>query len=282
MSTTTFYAGSPARPLAGKRIVLTRPRAQAGEFEAHIRALGGEPVLAPAIAIAPPEAWTVADAALRRVETYDWIAFTSANAVHAVVERADAIGVARDVLRGRRLAAVGPATATAVRTALREPDLVPETHTAEALAQELRDVGDIEGSRVLFPHGDLAGDVLPAGLRQRDAFVDAVVVYRTVAGAGVIAIAAGIRAGTVDALLFTSSSAVRFVADALAATAPDERHGTAGRALGRAAVVCIGPVTAEAARAAGFDRVVVAESATQNELIEQVARWFAARHDVGC
>jgi uroporphyrinogen-III synthase len=274
VTTPTVHATSPGQPLAGKRIALTRPRAQAGDFEARIRALGGEPLLAPAIAIVTPEAWTIADAALRRVETYDWIVFTSANAVHAVVERADAIGISRGAVRGRRLATVGPATATAVRAALREPDFMPATTTAEALAHELRDV---ERTRILFPRGDLAGDTLPAELRQRGAFVDAVVVYRTIPGDGVAAIVAGIRAGTVDALLFTSASAVRFVAEALA----DElRDGAAADLPRHPAVMCIGPTTADAARAAGLDPVSVAESAAQSELIDQVARWFGARQHV--
>ena len=271
------------RALEGKRIVLTRPLAQAGDFDARVLALGGDPVLAPAIAIAPPETWTVADAALRRVATYDWIAFTSANAVNALVERADAIGVPRDAFRDVRLAAVGRATAAAVRAALGEPTAVAATHTAESLAREMPDV---EGQRVLFPHGDLAADALPVGLAQRGAFVDAVVVYRTFPGDGVAAIAAAIRAGTVDALLFTSASAVRFVAEAVdEASAQDERSGGAMDAAARGrprwpAVMCIGPSTADAARAAGLDPDLVAESATQNELIDRVARWFAAGHDV--
>ena len=271
------------RALEGKRIVLTRPLAQAGDFEARVLALGGVPVLAPAIAIVPPETWTVADAALRRVATYDWIAFTSANAVNSLVERADAIGVPRDALRGRRLAAVGRATAAAVRTSLGEPTLVAATHTAESLARE---IPDVESQRVLFPHGDLAAETLPAGLAQRGAFVDAVVVYQTVPGDGVAAIAAAIRAGTVDALLFTSASAVRFVAEAVGeASEHDERSSGAMDATTRGqprwpAVMCIGPSTADAARAVGLDPDLVAESATQNELIDRVARWFANRHDV--
>ena len=281
MSTPGVHPTQP--PLEGKRIVLTRPRAQAGDFEAHVLALGGDPVLAPAIAIEPPEAWTVADAALRRVETYYWIVFTSANAVHAMAGRAAAIGVSRDALDTRRLAAVGPATAAAVRAAIREPDFVAATHAAESLARE---IPDVEGSRILFPHGDLAGDALPAGLGHRGAFVDAVVVYRTVPGDGVSAIAAGIRAGTVDAVLFTSASAVRFVAEALTEPDAHDEHDSGARSAaprglpGWPAVMCIGPVTADAARAAGLEPVVVAESATQNELVDRVARWFAARYDV--
>lgn len=260
-----------SRPLAGKRVVLTRARAEAGEFEARVRALGGEPILAPAIAIAPPETWTIADAALRRAETYDWIAFTSANAARALVGRANAIGIAREALAGRRLAAVGPATAAAVATVLRTPDVVPATHSAESLAQTLPGV---ESTRVLFPHGDLASDAFVDGLTQRGAFVDRVIVYRTVPGDGVTTIVDGLSSGLIDALLVTSASAVRFVAEALV-----ERAGEAAvRSLGdRPLVVCIGPGTASVAREAGFGRVIAADSATLDDVIDTTARWFDAR-----
>ena len=262
-------------PLAGRRVVLTRPPAQAGDFEARVAALGGQPVIAPAIAIAPPESWTVVDAALRRVGTYDWVVFTSANAVRALVERADAIGVAREDVGKRRLAAVGPATAAMLAGAVREPDLVPAVRTAQALGHELE---GLENARLLLPRGDLADDVLPATLRAGGAFVDEVVVYRTVPGEGVQAIIAGLRDSTIDALLFASASAVRFVSDALG---PSQVRGTSGPAIAPSSVIaCVGPVTADAARAAGFSNVIVADDASQQELIECVARWFAGpAHD---
>jgi uroporphyrinogen-III synthase len=255
-------------PLRGRCIILTRPLAQTGDFEARVRALGGEPVLAPAIAIAAPDSWTIADAALRRVGTYDWIVFTSANAVRALVERADSIGVARDDLRSRQLAVVGSATAAVVSAALRQSDFSPTVSTGETLAEQL--VG-IENARVLLPRGDLASDELPTVLRARGAFVDEIVVYRTEPGAGIAEIVAGVRASAVDALLFASASAVRFVADALVAD-------MASRGLWLQTwpvAVCLGPVTADAARQSGFRSVVVADETTQNELIDTVARWFA-------
>jgi uroporphyrinogen-III synthase len=266
-----------ARPFEGKRIVLTRPASQAGDFETRVRALGGEPVIAPAIAIAAPESWTIADAALRRIETYDWIAFTSVNAVRASTDRACAIGVSAERFRERRLAAVGPATAAAVAAATRTPDFASSAHTAEMLARE---IPDVEDRRVLFPHGDLAGGALAAGLRQRGAVVDEVIVYRTVPGAGVAPIVAGVRDGMVDALLFASASAVRFVAEALASAAFGDDVRNLEEKLPRwPAVMCIGPLTADAARTAGFQPVVVAESATQNELVERAALWFARQRD---
>jgi uroporphyrinogen-III synthase len=277
VTTPTVHAPSsePRRSLAGKRIILTRPREQAGDFEAHVRALGGVPLVAPAIAIVPPDTWTVTDAALRRAGTYDWIAFTSSNAVRALLERADAIGVSRDVIRRRRLAVVGPATAAVVSGAFRTPDVVASSHTAESLARELVDV---ENARVLLPRGDLAGDALPGSLRSRGAFVDEVVVYRTVPGDGLATIIDAVRAGSVDALLFASASAVRFVAVAIAADARCEYEDNApDRTLTQPAAVCLGPVTAGEALTAGFANVVVADGATQTDLIDRVARWFGQR-----
>ena len=254
-----------ARALEGRRLILTRPDAQAGDFEARVTALGGDPLIAPAIAVEPPESWTITDAALRRFGTYDWVAVTSANAVRALVGRADAIGIDRDLLCQARLAVVGPATASAAADALRRPDVVPSVHTAEGLAAELTDVGN---SRVLLPRGDLAGDALPAALRARGAFVDEVIVYRTVPGAGVPTIVRRVREGTVDALLFASASAVRFVAEAIAATGGHDR---ASWPL----AICLGPVTADSARDAGFRHVAVAPGTTQNDLIDCAADWFA-------
>lgn len=257
-----------ARPLAGKRIVLTRPGAQAGDFELRVRALGGDPLVAPAIAIGTPDTWTLADAALRRIGTYDWIVFTSGNAVRAVVDRADAIAVARDEIRARRLAVVGPSTADVVSSTLRPPDVVSTVHTAEALG---RDLVDVQNARVLLPRGDLADDALPVTLRSRGAFVDGIVVYRTVAGIGIPTIVTLMRDKAVDALLFASASAVGFVSRAL----EEATGGVSAPLFAWPLAACLGPRTADAARSAGFTRVAVAEGTTLGELIERVAQWFA-------
>lgn len=266
--------GAQAQPLRGRRIVLTRPLTRSGDFEEYVRALGGEPVLAPAIEIVAPESWTIPDAALRRVGTYDWLAFTSANAVRMLVDRAHAIGVARDHLRSRRLAVVGPATASVVRSSLRQPDFAPTVSTAEVLGEEFVDV---RNARILLPRGSLADDTLPATLRARGAFVDEIIVYRTVPGSGIPDIAAGVRESAIDALLFASASAVRFVADALAA----DTATTGPRRQRWPVAACLGPVTASAARACGFQSVVVADDTTQNDLIDAVARWFGTETESG-
>jgi uroporphyrinogen-III synthase len=147
------------------------------------------------------------------------------------------------------------------------PDFAPTVNTSEVLAQELVDV---ENARVLLPRGDLAGDALPDTLRARGAFVDEIVVYRTVPGPGVPDIVSGVRESAVDALLFASASAVHFVADALCADT------AVARLRPRWPVaVCLGPITADAARESGFPSVVVADGTTQQELIYRVVVWFA-------
>lgn len=251
-------------PLAGKRIVLTRPAAQAHDFAAQVRALGGEPVIAPAIAIAPPESWAQADAALARLRHFDWICFTSANAAHGLIERAHTLGVARDMLLRPRLAAIGPATAAVLTELLHEPEIVADTHDAATLAAILP--ADAE-THVLFPHGNLAGDTLPRDLARRGARVTAVVVYRTLPGPGLVEIVSRIVAGQADALVFASASAVRAVAAALASK---------GELPGRwPAAICIGSTTAAAARELGIPIANVARAATQADMIDSVVELFA-------
>ena len=257
--------------LEGLRIVLTRPREHAGDFERAIQALGGQPEIAPAIAIAPPERSSELDAALDRIHEFDWIAFTSANAVRALAQRARTRGIPSARFAAVKLAALGEATASAIADELREPDAVAETASGLGLGRELPDP---IGARVLVPHGDLAGEALGVELRRRGAEPIAVVAYRTIPGDGIPTIVAGWREGTIAALLFASGSAVRFVADAIAsdrATREWARHTLPP------AIFCIGPTTAQATVMAGLTPDGIAAEATQRALIDEVARWFAAR-----
>jgi uroporphyrinogen-III synthase len=260
-----------AQPFAGARVVFTGTASHAADFDARVRALGGDPVIAPAIAIAPVASSSALDRALRQLSAYDWVTFTSVNALRAVIHRAGAIGVSRDALRDRYIAAVGPATAAAVTSAIRSPDLVPRIHTAAALAGEMPDVA---GRRVLFPRGDLAGltsNGLADGLRRRGASVDDVIAYRTVAGPGADAIVAGLRDEAIDVLLFASASAVRVVAQALAAADAASPRPHPARSPAWPVVICIGPSTADAAHEAGFRPTAISASATVADLIDAAA-----------
>jgi uroporphyrinogen III methyltransferase/synthase len=233
------------RPLFGRRVVVTRPREQAGELASRLEDLGAEVVLFPTIAIAPPaDAAPLADA-VAAAGGYDWIVFTSSNGVRAFFAAFAARGHDVRELAAVRLAAIGPETAAELERRLLRPALVPREFRAEGLLDAFA-AEDLRGRRVLLPRAAGARAVLPETLAARGAVVDEVIAYRAVrpADADVPGLRAALEASAIDALTFTSSSTVRHFVELLG---PD----VAGR-IGRAAVACIGPVTADTARAAGL------------------------------
>ncbi|MEX2179508.1 MAG: hydroxymethylbilane synthase [Gemmatimonadaceae bacterium] len=245
--------------LACKRVALTRPAAQSAELVALLRARGAIPVPCPTIAVQAIADTTELDSALRDAAAYAWIAFTSANAVHAVADRLAALGTV--LPRTVKLAAVGGSTARALLGRMRAADFVPSNATADTLAAELPERGT-----VLFPRGDLARDGLTAGLSRRGTPVRDVVVYRTIAGTGAADLAALVRSGQLDAIVFTSPSSIRFargIVDAMrdATDAP--------------VVACIGATTARAARDAGLEPDVEPATQSVGAIVEALERRFA-------
>jgi hydroxymethylbilane synthase len=224
----------------GRRVLVTRPIDQASALVVALRAHAIEPVVAPTIAIEPAAAGGPLDDALRRLPDVDWAVVTSANGARAV---GDAAGRLRVDLREARWAAVGRATADALRAAgVPDPWLPPRAHgTAIAAA-----LPAAPGARVLLVRGSLADDRLPRDLRRRGFEVEETVAYRTVEApemcrAAFVEALAGPR---LDAVLFASESAVR---GAIALGSPDQRD----RLLAIPAM-CVGPATAAAAAALGF------------------------------
>jgi uroporphyrinogen III methyltransferase / synthase len=249
------------RPLAGLRVFVTRTRAQAGKLSAMLRDAGAEPLEFPAIKIVEPSTYAPLDEALKRVGRYAWVLFTSTNTVEAVFRRLPPLDARAFADSG--VAAIGPATADALRAHGIEPDLVPSKYTTEALAKQLG-VAPNEGTAVLLPQADDAPRDLERALAANDWSVDVVPAYRTVPDAD--AVEAGreaLKAG-VDAVLFTSASTVENFVRNWGTPPP----GTV--------VCCIGPRTAEAAQRAGI--ASAAESpessieALVNTLIEAVRR----------
>jgi uroporphyrinogen-III synthase len=257
--------------LIGKRIVVTRPRAQSAEFCRTLAALGAQPISFPTVAIAPMDDYGALDQAIATLDHYHWIIFTSANGVAAFWSRSGRSGLPCKV------AAIGPATAQALEGRGLRVDFVPDEYVAEAIVEGL---GDVTGQRILLPRADLAVE-----LERRGALVHSVPAYRTVPAAPDPYGLAELRRG-VDAITFTSSSTVRnFVAlfsggaryiDSAAA----RRLGHDGApmpSLGRAAIACIGPVTAQTAREAGLPVDVIArrEAYTADGLIAALADYFS-------
>jgi uroporphyrinogen III methyltransferase/synthase len=247
-----------SRPLLGRRVVVTRPRAQAPALADLLEAEGAEVVLCPTIALVPAPDPEPLGRAVAEAGTYDWIVFTSANGVRVFFDRFAADR--RDVraLAGSRLAAIGPETAAELERWMLRPAILPDDYRAEGLlAAFARE--DVRGRRILLPRAAEARPVLPQVLRSRGAIVDEVVAYRAVLppdadGSGLVS---ALEAGSIDALTFTSSSTVRnFVRLLGAATATRLVRG------GRPVVACIGPVTAETARQLGLPVDLLAPSYT--------------------
>ena len=253
-------------PLDGVRVVVTRAKAQAAEMVARLENLGAETIEMPTIAIAPPEDAGPLDAACDRIGTFDWVVFTSVNAVARVARRlAEGPGGIRG-LGGVRLCAVGTATAEAIAGHGLRVDLVPDEYRAEGVIRALRERGDLTGVRVLLPRGDLARDLLPAELRRAGAEVTAVTAYRTVPAdldredpdvRGML------RGSRVDVVTFTSGSSVRNFSRAMG-----ERR--AAELLRHVEVACIGPVTAEAASRLDIATTIMPAESTVPALLEAI------------
>jgi uroporphyrinogen III methyltransferase/synthase len=233
------------RPLHGRRVVVTRARAQASGLARTLRELGADVVELPAIRIEPrTDSKEVRDAAAQ-LEDYSLVCLTSPNGVRLLFEAMREAGHDARTLAGATVAAIGPGTARALAQHGVAADVVPERFVAEALVEALADV-EVKGKRVLVARAGEARDVLPDALRERGADVDVVPLYETVREQpDEIEIE---RAQDANYVTFTSSSTVTNLVEALGDRFPKG-----------ARVISIGPVTSETARAAGLEVAVEAE-----------------------
>jgi uroporphyrinogen III methyltransferase/synthase len=258
------------RPLEGKRIVITRPEGQSAELVARLRAQGAEPLIRPAIAIAPPSEYAPLDTAIARLAEYGWLLVTSANGVRALLGRMAELGRDHTALARLRIGAIGPATAQALAEHGLTAEFMPDEYVAEALLDQ---IGDVAGQRILLPRADIAREALAVGLRERGAVVDEIAAYRTVHGGGAPELVAQLQSGTIDAITFTSSSTVRYLLDGLEAGGLER---PAARALLHStAVICIGPITAATAGEEGLRVDAVAREYTGGGLIDALVEWFS-------
>lgn len=251
------------KPLAGRRILVTRRSEQARALVDALTERGATVVEVPLIAREPPDDPAPLDLAIERLSRYDWLGFTSANAVAAVAERLAFRGLR--LPPQVRLASVGSATAEAIAARFdgRPADLSPAAQfRAEGLVEAFR-AHDLTGRRVLLPVSDRARDALAAGLRQQGAEVDVVIAYRTVAPAAARHGLERALAEGIDLVVLASPSAVESLV------------GAAGGRAREVAAAVIGPVTEQAAKAAGLDVRVVASPATVQGLTAAVERCFA-------
>jgi uroporphyrinogen III methyltransferase / synthase len=260
-----------SRPLYGWKVLVPRTKEQAGAMSDRLRGYGAVPVEVPTIAVEPPRTPTQMERAIKGLVTgrFEWIVFTSTNAVRAVREKLEEFGLDARAFAGVKIACVGEATADAVRSFGIKPELVPSgEQSSEGLLADFPPFDDILDpiNRVLLPRADIATETLAAGLRELGWEIDDVTAYRTVRAAPPAAeIRDAIKSGGFQAVCFTSSSTVRNLV------------GIAGKPHARTVVACIGPQTAATAREFGLRVDVQPESATVPALVDALASHAAVR-----
>jgi uroporphyrinogen-III synthase len=256
-------------PLAGRRIAVTRARDRASELTARLATLGAEVIELPLIAITKQVDREVWEEVVAEFGSYDWLVFTSANGVrgffdefHRQFDDIRALGLIR-------IAAVGEATAAAIREQHLRIECQPAKATAAALAEELVATGSLDSAKVLVVTGNLNRDDLARKLEAARAIVDRLPVYRTErTDLAADAAAADFRARGADAVLFASSSAVQSFVDQAAALA-------LAAGAKRPLAGSMGPQTSATMREAGMTVDFEAESPGLDGLIEAVVRKLA-------
>lgn len=236
--------------MKGKRILVTRPAGQAQELAARLESYGAIPVFLPAIEIKPLEDPSALDNALSEIASFDWVVFTSVNGVQAVAEHISCLPI------GLRIAAIGPSTASAVSELFRAPDVVPEEFVSEAIAPLL---GDVNGKRILLARADIARQNLAHLLREAGAEMVEVAAYHIVPAAS-----SPLPEQAPDVITATSAASARALA---------ERFVSQGHAEWlQLPWVCIGPITAEAARSLGCNVVATAVKYTADGLVDALLK----------
>jgi uroporphyrinogen III methyltransferase / synthase len=243
--------------LKGKTILTTRAASQSGELRSKLEALGARVIECPTIEIVPVEDWTVLDESIRRLDSYQWLIFTSANAVEYFMKRVKLAGVAVSI----PIAVVGTATARRLRGWDLEPAIVPKEFRAEGLLESMP--SSLFRTRILMPRAETARDVLPKELRRRGAHVDIVTVYRTIRPApGARSVAEILSTETIDCIVFTSPSTIRYLAESGGEPVL--------KLLSKVAIAVIGPVTKDAAVEFGLTSRIIPNQSTIDALVSAI------------
>jgi uroporphyrinogen III methyltransferase/synthase len=255
------------RPLAGRRIVVTRARPQASILVRRIKELGGEVIEFPTIEIHPPESYAALDDAIANLHTYHWVIFTSVNGVDRFVDRLQFLKKSIADLAGVEIGAIGPETAKRVELAGVRNCVVPKQFRAEGILEAL-EPETMRGKRVLIPRAGEAREILPETLRQWGAEVDVVEAYRTALPAtDPSELKSMLHQGGVDMITFTSSSTVSNFVRLLQGRSLAE-------VLEETAVACIGPITRKTVEEAGGHADVVSEEFTISGLVQAIRDYF--------
>jgi uroporphyrinogen III methyltransferase/synthase len=256
-------------PLFGRRIVVTRAAKDAAAFARQLRLLGAEVIEFPTIATAPPDSYAQLDAAIGRIQRFDWIIFTSATGVDAFLDRMRTLEVDIRAATGARIAAIGPATASRLLYYGLRVAAVPHEYRAEALAEALR-AREVEGARILIPRAQVAREIL-AQLLYANGAKEVLIApaYKTVIprDADVGRMRQLVENKTIDLITFASSSAVR------------NFQLMVGEQVEGLKAAAIGPITAQTARACGFDVPISSSEYTLDGLLNAILKYFRSPAD---
>lgn len=252
------------KPLFGKTIVVTRAREQASSLTKKLEDRGAKVIEVPAIKIVPANDYAPLDTAVSHISDYKWLIFTSTNGVEYFFKHLLTAGKDTRALAGLKIAAIGSATAEALKARGIVADVVPSAYKAEELAEALSK--DIEnGDKILIARAEKAREILPETLRKQGAVVDVVTAYKTVADCeNKEELIKALESGEVSVITFTSSSTVTNLLNVL---------GNKKELLQKVALAVIGPVTAATLQKNGFNPVVCADEYTIDGLVQAVEKF---------
>ena len=261
------------KPLDGRTIVVTRAASQAADFVTELESYGATVIACPTIEITEPESYERLDEAIDHLYGYDWLIFTSANAIEFFLRRLNHRDVNIEDLDEVRVCAIGQASAEKLRDAHVHVDVIPAHSKAEgvfaALSEFVGGAEQLRGLNVLLPRAAVGRDYLPKALEDAGARVDVVTAYRTVVPADLDrGRLSAMLAGSADCIAFTSSSTVRNLALLF------DTHDLS-KILSGVTIACIGDVTAATAAEYGLHVDIQPDQSTVKDLAKAVAGHYS-------
>lgn len=261
-----FMSMSKNKPLSGKRVLITRAKEQSEGLAKRLKELGADVIEFPTIEIIPPTSWLHLDQAIKNLNRFDWIIFTSVNGVKFFFERFK-------IKRGSifpyslKVCAIGPATAKELKARKIRVDYIPKKFIAESILEGFKKK-KISGKRILIARAKKARDILPKGLREMGAEVEVVETYRTIKPKGAKdRIRKILKNDKIDVITFSSSSTVSNFVELLKGV-------NINRFLKNTLIACIGPVTAKTARDLGLRVDILPKRYTIPALTYAIAKYF--------
>jgi uroporphyrinogen III methyltransferase/synthase len=255
--------------LSGKKVIVTRAAEQAGEFNALLQSHGAKVYECPTIKVVPTDSTAEIESVLNIISSYNWLIFTSVNAVNFFFNYLSELGFGSRILESIKVCVGGPKSAEALKAYGRSPDLMPEDYKAEGVVKAFSSM-DMAGQHILFPRADKARDVIVKGLEELGANVTAPVIYKNVVPESIPSFTLkALENREVDCITFTSSSTAQNLAEILG-------ENRMLQLLEDVAVASIGPITTKTCNELGLKVAVEPKEYTVKGLVEAIIRYFGA------